>query len=676
MPAYELFQNLTQRACVPCSSAAPICPQCSANEQCIIIDESCSACAQAKCQLIASLSHSSGGVSSGAVAGAVVASIIFLALVVGAFWFYRRRLRQRRAATAAASDSKTDAPARAEDVLNRPDPNEKAIPEEQSTVRIYAGASGTINLDPESQAGSVARATDGHDSRRGSAQDNPFGDNHSIQTTSTGTQSNVIPIALVPPASFHAPSPHNSNESFSGSQASSGPRRPVRTPDVNLNGDETRENAVANDDQSTRSDSTTAHNPRASYMSTGSYASDLLSEAPVIITPTRGLVKQQVMGLVKAEVIRTPPGGTPSKDGDGLRAPAANRLLARSSPLAVSSFGPSDVVHEAVEDEQEVSVRANPFDDSHSPYNLDGSQRSPAPSASTFGSPERGTPESGQVTPNQYAEENGWTSDGAHRPMSTYTQAASIMGSVIGADIGSATRVHLGFQQLGVPSTEVVPHTASSGVLNSPRSPYRLTSARLINTPASGNGGGALEQQQQRAMQDIEPNHSRMSLASVVSSASTKADSILESFPFVPPSPISNRPIRTPPRSPLAQQSFATNSNTAPPLSAREPPPRESIREAPVSPLPPPPRPVNRKAAGMSVASQSSAFSTGLGSFPFQIDSGNGTDNASSSSSSPSSFLGRQRASLDTLALTSDLSSYPLNFGNQKRDPPPPMPRR
>ena len=57
-------------------------------------------------------------------------------------------------------------------------------------------------------------------------------------------------------------------------------------------------------------------------------------------------------------------------------------------------------------------------------------------------------------------------------------------------------------------------------------------------------------------------------------------------------------------------------------------------------------------------------MSNGLGSFPFQIDSGNGvsTETAEPAATAPSSFPGRQRASLDTLALTSDLSSYPLGF--------------
>ena len=36
---------------------------------------------------------------------------------------------------------------------------------------------------------------------------------------------------------------------------------------------------------------------------------------------------------------------------------------------------------------------------------------------------------------------------------------------------------------------------------------------------------------------------------------------------------------------------------------------------------------------------------------------------------------GRQRASLDTLALTSDLASYPLKFDLQPKEAVPPVPR-
>lgn len=605
--------------------------------------------------------------SGGAVAGAVIASIVFLLLVLGAFWFYRRRLRQRQAAQG-GQEGKADVPARAEDVLNRPDPNEKPHElEPPSLVRIYTGSSvGTINLDPNvSQGGSTMHATDGHS--RDSVQSNPFNDSHSIQTTSTGTRSNVIPIALVPPATFVPPptSPRNtqSTAATSGSTLTDpsrlAPLRPERDPglDIGVRGIEVaHDGAKPSDEQSQR----TGLSNRASYLSTGSYASDLLSEAPVIVRPTR------VVGVVKAEVIRTSPGNSPSKES--LRVQAANRPPVRS-PLAASSFGPLDVLPESQEHGQEATVHGNPFGDEHSPYR-ESDQGSPAPSQTTFG------------TPSTRDEEDGL------RPMSTYTQAASVIGSVIGAEIGGATRVHLGLDHLraGPPYTsgEHMPHTASSGVLNSPHSAYRMTSAKLINTSPAGTPTGTLERQQARAMEQIVENvpSKRISMSSVVST-DTRADSILESFPFVPPSPISNRPIRTPPRSPLAQQSFANANNARaaspasnaasaptsplPPPPSRDAPQRESVNAAPTS-LSPPPR--AHKSRAMSVASQSSTMTNGLGSFPFQIDSG--ASDAASAGSPPSSFMGRTRASLDTLALTSDLSSYPLSFD---RSAPPPVPR-
>jgi hypothetical protein len=72
----------------------------------------------------------------------------------------------------------------------------------------------------------------------------------------------------------------------------------------------------------------------------------------------------------------------------------------------------------------------------------------------------------------------------------------------------------------------------------------------------------------------------------------------------------------------------------------------------------------------MSIGSQLSTVSTGLGSFPFHIDSDSDPTSADDRRiSPPSTFQGRQRASLDTLALTSDLSSYPLGYDRaEQRD--------
>jgi protein OPY2 len=535
-------------------------------------------------------------------------------------------------------------------------------------VRIYGGAShGTIDLDPQSRGDSMA-ATNGHVPERHSTQSNPFVDTQSIQSASTGTRSNVIPIALVPHGAVSTLSGPISTKATQGSI----PARPERSPDVDLGlqpaGASTQLSPLAGkmDANSTRSGVTA--NFRNSYMTTGSFASDIMNEAPVIVTPTRGTVKQ-VVGVVRAEVIRPPTsagsGSVYSTDEQGTPKTAsslANRPSIRSPLAKNDAFGPMDSMaeepeHSAEAESQELSIRQNPFSDEYSPYRSDApSSPAPAPSpaatTATFGESEEQhwDPQSPRLP---------WKKE-RERPASAYTQAASI----IDANIGTASRVHLGLNQLSPqsqatgrsllsapPPSSDFPITPNSAPLST-RSQYRMTSAKLVS-PASGNLdatplGGTLERQQKKAFANLD---ARMSQASVASSASTRADSILEGFHFVPPSPISDRPLRTPPRSPLAQQAFSDASSTAANSSA--------TTGAGDDPLPLP----NRKTLGMSTGSQLSTMSNGLSSFPFQIDAGNGAP-TEAASSPPSSFasMGRQRASLDTLALTSDLSSYPLGF--------------
>ena len=397
---------------------------------------------------------------------------------------------------------------------------------------------------------------------------------------------------------------------------------------------------------------------RSSLVTNGSFSSEFL-ETSVIVTPTRGTVKQ-VVGVAKAEVLRAPSSEALSRSSS-LSKPAR-------SPLAASSFGPADIMHE-MDEEQEVITSANPFSDANSPYAERGS---PTPSATTFGSPE---PTYARSQRTDSRGDASWLQeDPAHlysndeRPASVYTQASAIV-----ADISNARRVHLGFDQIAQ-----MPTTPISAALTTPRTPYRMTSAKLISPvvnqsaaiqTGSSATAGQLEQQQARALKELGADGKRMSMSSVMTT-STRADSILESFPFVPPSPISNLPPRTPPRSPLAQQSFS-NTQDDHSQSAREMVNRaraSASSSSALGPLTPP----NRKVLGMSVASQSSTASNGLGSFPFQIEEGTTTE---STSTAPSSFKSdgttgtRKRASLDTLALTSDLSSYPLGSV-------PPVPRR
>ncbi|KAI9057401.1 hypothetical protein FKP32DRAFT_1637817, partial [Trametes sanguinea] len=524
--------------CLICSDTPPSC-NCAWNQQCVIINRDCHTCPSAQCIAnddSSASKTSKGGVSKGAVAGAVVVAIVVLAAAVGAYFWYRRRqqrLLQEQNAPSAA-DTKPDVPARAEDVLNRPDPNEKRSPSpppQLSSIRIYSGSShGMINLDPAaSDAGHSEYQYQQHQhqhqqqhSQRGSVQSNPFEDNHSIQTTSTGAQSNVIPIALVPPGSV-GNSSGASGISHSHDNNNAGLTRPdVNLDHINVSNDSLNPRSLASSRagaNDNNNNNIANSNNRSSFMTTGSFSSDFL-ETSVIVTPTRGTVKQ-VVGVAKAEVLRAAP-------SDSLSRSSTLSRQARS-PLAASSFGPADIMHE-VQEEQEVTVPANPFSDNNSPY----TRTSPTPSATTFGSPDPShssysRQESHADSPASWLQEDPGhlygNSGSDSRPASVYTQASAIV-----ADISSAKRVHLGFDQI-----QAMPTTPLSAALSTPRSPYRMTNAKLVSpvvhhsaaieTGGSGNAG-ALEQQQARALQELnaETGKNRMSMASVMTT-STRADS-------------------------------------------------------------------------------------------------------------------------------------------------------
>lgn len=584
----------------------------------------CNSCPTFSCVKRASSQSGGKGVSGGAVAGAVVGSIILLALAGLLFFWYRRRARAIDAQTRAATGPK-EAVANADDVLNRPDPNEKAQQSpQQSSFRIYDSSQTNINLDPEAQD-QARPLTPLQPPRHLSVQGNPFDDAQSIQTTSTGSQStNVIPIALVPRtgASSGSGSIHSGN--------SNGPARPARSPELNLNLEHlnvSKESVPAAG--STRSG---ASGLRNSFMSTATGATDLLNEAPIIVTSSQGPVRQ-VLGVHKAEVVQAPASVpvTPNT-ADSLKVMLKSRPSIRS-PLAAISFGPSDMVKESSEESSE--GHGDPFDDRHSPI--------------PHGMP--GAP----PVPDIPAWANAPVDS---RPASMATNA----GSIIAADISSAKRVQLGFGSQSSAAT-----TPAQSPNTPPRLLQRMASGRLV-APRSGQAA-TMQEQQERAIANAQAMaaaeqgleaHRRISNSSVLSAASTRADSILESFPFVPPSPISSLPMRTPPRSPLAQEAVNGSAPVSP--TRRAPPSPSPPADAEDSLLDPP----DRRVLGMSTGSQLSTASSGLGSFPFQIE-----HESSGIPTPPSSFndptTQRQRASLDTLALTSDLASYPLGYEHPPR---------
>jgi hypothetical protein len=592
----------------------------------------CNECTQTTCAPKSGTSKTNGGVSKGALAGGVVAAVILLALAVSLYLWYRRSSRIRRILSK-NRDAPKDKPASAADVLNRPDPTEKLPVPSSQQPPLPAVAE---HVDPESHITTLPPLPRPQFI-------NPFDDSNSIQTTRTEGP-NVIPIALVA-------SPDNRRSGTDTdtlpSSASSGPVRPPRSPDLNLN----LEHVNMSHDNIRfpyAASSISGISNRNSFMSGASYSSDFLNEAPVIVTANKGPVRQ-VLNVVKAEVVNT--GNiSPTSDG-GLKPPSYHSRPVITSPLASTSFGPSDVLREV--DEHEAH---NPFEDTQSTQTRRNTSS---------------TTRSSDLTSSQsQTTDSDWTPDGPSLPWKTRSgdsRPSSIQTSSSIANIGSATRVKVGLSSPSSPASPAV----------SPRAPHRTTMGRLVS-PMSDEStqSGVLQEQQARAYLQAQGSR-RISGSSVVSATSTRADSILEAFPFVPPSPISDRPIRSPPVSPLGTQSYTASqvSHSPQPLVTVAPASPMSQRsftrnngstqQTDEESLPAPP---NRQALGMSTGSQLSTTSTGLGSFPFQIDAGATAE--ANNSLRPSSANNRQRASLDTLALTSDLASYPLDFDHESMPPP------
>lgn len=630
--------DLSPRQCVSCPAQPPVCT-CSADQSCIQISQfvlsfypflrsnhpsrSCNACPTFTCQPNPSSSGTSGGqgISSGALGGAIAAVLLVLIGALAVFFLYRRRQRARQSRNETI-ETKPDVPAPAEAVLNRPDPIEKIEKSQPSpttptsTVRVYSSGDSVIDLDPRSQ--SSLRPSTGRASGRPSTS-NPFDDGESIQTTSTTTNgTNVIPIALVSPGLVQPSSPHSESASF----AHNYPARPARPTDLVL------DSPQGSLDTSSGPSPHYTHSQRSglsriSCTSNASYSSDFLNETPMIVTHTQGAVRQ-VVGKVRAEVIQTSGTVTPTShlSSDSLKPPSVTSRPSVRSPLAATSFGPADIVSEA-DEEHELSHRSDPFGDHHAP-----SEQFSVPSIDL--------------------------------PAGLGSDEHALPAQLVGGD--NATRI----------DTRLL----SSGQ----KSPQRTSVVKLI--PPSPTPSGTLQEQQQRALAHAQAQaraqgldkSKRMSGTSMVSTTSTRADSILESFPFVPPSPISSRPVRSPPRSPLGQQFSAATQSQGTPAAAgfatshRMPPEVGTTEgEASLPPLDPPP---SRRILGMSTGSQLSTASSGLGNFPFQIDHG-GTEAAHL----PSASQIHQRASLDTLALMSDLSSYPLGYDRDEHDSFPPLPK-
>ena len=615
--------RLHLRDCVKCPAQFPTCPTCPSGQSCELrlkyvvcsilrfiahfrctFSSTCEQCAVAVC--VVSGYSDNPGPNVGAIAGGAVGGAVGLLAIIAAVVWYRRRQRQSilLAKQRATVDSK-DVVARAETVLNRPDPTEKPAAQQeqqqqQQSPQVSHSDSVSIKVTP--------------------VVENPFSDQASINTASDRA-TNVIPIAYVPPSSSSAltsitDTTTSSSKTPSSVAAStitpparpvstqtgqSGPIRPQRGPEI----EDMRLN-VSRPVSETPSDLSSLAPPKKPYApstasgisgvssraSTMSASSSILNEAPQIVTPMQANFRQ-VLGVQKAEVIQlsssTPssPGlSAPSSPGLSVRTSRTTQTASSRSPLARMAFSAEDI-----EEETEPKTLGNPFAD---PTRL----QPPSPtSPATFGSPVEGEDDS---RPNSIISSNG----------------------TIIANIGSATRVQM-LKPSASRSLLSSVSTSSRSPITSPRSPDFRTAGQL-SPPAQGVP---------RSFDDDASR--RISQSTVATSHRTStADSILEAFPFVPPSPISMHHTSNPP-TPLAQRGFAAQ--------------QEQMGNEQLTPP-------NRQMLGMSVMSAMSTTSSGLGGYSFQFG-------APSPVLPPSPASGRnERASLDTLALSRDLEAFPLPY--------------
>jgi len=559
----------------------------------------CEQCAVAVC--VTSSGPSNAGPNTGAIAGGVVGAFVGLLAIIGVvIWYRRRQLQSTLLAKKRATVDTKDVVARAETVLNRPDPTEKPATQQeeqqrQQPARVSHSDSTTINLPPVAE--------------------NPFSDQASINTASDRA-TNVIPIGYVAPSSSSALTSITDATNYTSRTPSSvaastitpparpvstqtgqsGPIRPQRGPEIeDMRLDVTR---PASEALSDLSDLSSLAPPKAPYApstfsgisgvssraSTMSASSSILNEAPQIVTPMQANFRQ-VLGVQRAEVVQLSTSAPPSP-GLSTRNSRATQATSARSPLARMAFSADDV-----EEETETKTVGNPFAD---PTLIrPGSSKS----TSTFGSP---------------IEDDS-------RPNSIISNNGTII-----ANIGNATRVQVHKPHTGRSNLLSTVSTLSVPLVSSPRSPDFRTAGQL-SPPAQGVP---------RSFDD-DPSR-RMSQSTVATSHRTStADSILEAFPFVPPSPISMHHTSNP-STPLTQRGFAAQQEQSDPSSLMLPP--------------------NRQMLGMSVMSATSTTSNGLGGYSFQFG-------ALSPSLPPSPAPGvSQRASLDTLALSRDLEAFPLPY--------------
>ncbi|KDQ17297.1 hypothetical protein BOTBODRAFT_42971 [Botryobasidium botryosum FD-172 SS1] len=525
-------RSFSPRQCIQCPPAQPVCPaQCVAG--CDLIAQTCSQCPTMRCTAAPDSSDSGGGISKGALAGVIVGCLILFAAGVLLFIYLRRRAqaaivttREKALATIAGSAPNSSSAAKSGFAANTvgitntvvpggalppPDLGEKnSASSPPATASSAGGGAGGGQL--------YTHANHDLDPETGLVTHNPFTDAATISTTDTG--SNVIPIHYVPPGARSPTSPM-------------APSRPERSPDLNLRlapHPNAPHDSFASSLQPPHLSSPYAESQRSgatghSWASTLSTGSSIMYDSPTIVNATQGVVRQVVLGVGKAEVVRVPSsgkrsipeklGGGTNKSSSSLHVPSSSmsRANRQRSPLANSSFIPMAIPEVPLSPHPaSAPASANPFSDSatvEGESSLGGGtstlQRQESDNSlhttSTFGTqlPARspGETSTGSVDAEHEGESNGNSdSHGEHSARDGLSQEGRL------------------------------PHRESLPDFRHPLDEYRYPPQPSSAPPAFQIQPG------------FHPHHAaRGSLASVASSGS-RADSILAGFPFVQPSPM------------------------------------------------------------------------------------------------------------------------------------------
>jgi protein OPY2 len=559
----------------------------------------------------------SKGTNSGAIAGGVLAALVCLFLAIGYLWYRRRAQAAAAAFKRATVEVKPEVVASADTVLNRPDPLEKPASMLGQDENVHLA-----HLGPP---------------------ENPFSDHASIATASDRA-TNVIPIGLVTPSSASMALSHSSHAPSANTPASiapsstftvqvtedplsrsvpntpTTPTRPQRAgPEIDMKLDLTRPisespSLLAPPKVPYAGSSRSGLSGVSSRASTISTSSSFLNEAPQIVTPKQANFRQ-VLGVQRAAVVQL--NSAPGSPAASLKSHPSTSTLGKS-PLSQTAFEAKDARGTLDQNAH------NPFAD----YNTRPDTADSKVSNSTFGTSAHG---------HEATSPLDW--DGPERPMSAMSHAESVV------NISSAQRVQL-IRPMALQEARALlaPPSPSSAT---PRS-ADFRSAGQLSPPAQ-----AIPRSFDDAM-DYRMSSSSLALTNRTSTT----DSILEAFPFVPPSPISmhhNQPSSPLQRAVMQQQQRQAAAH----LSTAE---SEAPSATGATPKP------GRMTLGLSTISSTSS---GLGSFPFQFDG-----DMPPPPTLPQEHISdnSSRASLDTLQLSRDLADFPLPLETPAtpRGPAPP----